>query len=111
MSDDLDSLSDQELSERFATEVAGWKLLHWEDRKGNPCRGWMDAAKVQCRPLTEYATDANAVMPWLSVHDWSISETTNGMMKRQFECKLRDQLTFAPTFARAACIALLRSKR
>jgi hypothetical protein len=57
MNDNLEQLTDSELSEVFAVEVVGLeyckKFMTWFDNKN----------KVQCQPI--FATDANAVLPFL----------------------------------------------
>lgn len=112
--DALDQMPDAELSEVFAVEVAGWKR--------NSCGEWSDAMGRtqyyefdQYRPIEtpKFATSADAVLPftkglalvaedhgahWSCIAvplDWAADNVTST----------------APTFARAACIALIRAKR
>lgn len=105
--DNLDTLSDAELNECFAVEVAGWtsydgrRLISPQPRR-----------RIVIPP--DFVFDANAVLPWLEkagnpkIHwayfgdpEWQVSLFPNGT----------EVVAIAPTFARAAAIALIRAKR
>jgi hypothetical protein len=120
--DNLDSLSDSALSETFAVEVAGWRLLI--PKKGNVAALWENAAGetrerdgfgTYCISPDHFATSADAVLPWLVAEGWTCDNS-----EKTEPCKVRvwpegrwhiPIIGTAPTFARAACIALIRSKR
>lgn len=129
MTDDLDNKTDRELNEIFAEEVAGWTphrgLMHTEFSRGSE---WLTDAPRFC-------TDANAVLPWLGNHHWrGNSNGCSGSNSDRYphytifvterpvaECPERfgrehcgDSFVgdlIAPSFARAAVIALIRAKR
>lgn len=101
MNDELESLSDVQLSIQFAVEVAGMTGI--QPNRGFPldCNG---------RMLPEYATSADAVMPYLEKQhvdalclrgSWSVSVGPS-------RCVVAGH---SPTFARAACLALIRAHR
>jgi len=89
VSDELDKLSDAELSDVFAVTMG-----------------------VTCDP-DDYATSADAVMPWLEKREWSANGGLGCMpvAVRVLDENYREHRSSAPTFARAACIALIRAKR
>lgn len=126
----LDQLSDAEISELVAVEVAGWTNDDgkWKDRDGFIVL--VESTYFIRAP--SFATDPSAIIPlleklkgggfWLEIKDH-----TNGL-----ECGIRDWLVIvtsynpsdddipyrsiyiegvATTFARAAAIALLKAKR
>jgi hypothetical protein len=120
MSDELDSLSDDKLSECFAVEVAGWTFVtypngscphikHWRDEDGCAASIYVDGA---------FATVANAVLPWLEKGmatcyredgEWSVSIKVRSKNPAwDYESLARST---APSFPRAACIALIRAHR
>lgn len=109
MSDELDALSDAQLSEVFAVEVAGWTFReehHWCFAKGNDYARKGDLV---------FSTSADAVLPYLSAHcvTWrcmGYPDGSHGFILWPTSTS-RDFQSSAPTFARAACIALLRAKR
>jgi hypothetical protein len=92
----LDQLTDRELSNVFAVELAGWS----------------------CDALNRFATSADAVLPFLERmcfftagrephldgKPWYVAVAAT-----EEEGPLNSGL--APTFARAACIALIKAKR
>jgi hypothetical protein len=113
MTDELDSKTDAELSEIFAVEVSAFTDCEIID-------GMYGQIKVP-----EYSTDSNAVLPWLEKNipekyettypfggwfvyssfdegKWLVSLAHNGHYEFHAAAK---------TFARAACIALIRAKR
>lgn len=116
--DNLDQPPDAELSEVFAVEVAGYK------RFLDPACGfiWKDAegAVVIPRVRQRFATSADAVLPyidalgWAEVNQWNQRDgkPTN---ERAWRVRVMARGSYiegtAPTFARAACIALLRATR
>lgn len=116
MSDDLDTKTDAQLDELFAVEVAGWHRQEerwpsqpytrwtWRDKPGGDIR----ACDLR------FTTDANAVLPWLEKHGWK--GTSDGQRAAVVVLAGPDQQVhevrgIAPTFARAAVIALIRAKR
>lgn len=120
MSDELDSLSDAELSERFAHEVAGWvnqgcaknipAFLHkWKTNNAN--QFW----DTRIEPLP-FATSADSIIPFLpKTYGGSFWTADAGFLGCRIS--IRDQQgeilheASSPILARSACIALLRSKR
>ena len=88
----LNELTDAELSECFAVEVAGWEPeTAWEGR---------------------FATSADAVLPWLGKQPWSADgepEVVKISIFDDFGNALSEGTS--RTFARAACIALIEAKR
>jgi hypothetical protein len=98
MNDELDTMPDAQLSEVFAVEVAGMEKRHVE-------------ADLWHGMETQFATDANAVLPWLPKH-WRAEAGILYEPKRDVVIvKVKDGRASAPTFARAACIALIRAAR
>jgi len=95
--DNLYKLSDAKLSEVFAVEVVGWDKKEYKE----------DGDEA-------YATDANTVLPWLAKVNWEaenfIDEGDIGILifnDEGNECGG----ALAPTFSRAACVALIRANR
>lgn len=108
--DDIDHLSDEKLSETFAVEVAGW--VH-----GQFVNDWWRPGSDMVEPVPSFATDANAVMPYLDKHHCSIRNEAGGGWQvsllggfYQMQVKGASTEKFL-TFARAACIALIRAAR
>lgn len=98
----LDTLSDAELNERFAVEVAGGRI---HDRRDS--ESVLVEINGEIDWLPHFSTDANAVLPWLENKYWESWPDGDGS-----RCvEVTGHLGFAPTFARAACIALIRAKR
>ena len=119
MTDELDTLTDDKLSKVFAVEVAGWtyhkpKPQDLKNPKPTPYVWKCAKGEWQCNPT--FATDANAVMPYLEGKRWGVVKDkgkTDGIIFSFYNaygdaCGLN---TVAPTFPRAACLALLRAKR
>ncbi len=117
--DSLESLSDQALSEVFACEVAGWKQFGdhspaWGCRTGLP----PDDVMQPCRP---FSTSADAVLPFLEKHfvetEWCSpgQHHPNDPDGHQWRIRIPGVLVGAdgraPTFARAACLALIKAHR
>jgi len=125
--DNLDTLTDDQLSDVFALEVAGWIFnssqygIIWTNRD----------SRSEGLDLPNFSTDSNAVLPWLEKHAGCeiqrVHQLNGGIVAPQLPLHWRAQLflgldhekddepiyaiAVAPTFARAACIALIRAKR
>jgi hypothetical protein len=105
MSTDLDQLTDRDLSNVFAVEVAGWT----------------------CDVLNRFATSADDVLPYLHPHLFTVGRLFRGDGDNiDAAAPMTYVVTIyhggtcgngaagkaeSNTFARAACIALLRAKR
>ncbi len=106
MSTDLSQLTDAQLSEAFAVEVAGMeRLTHTL---------WVFPGGL-AQPLN-FATSADAVLPYLKATGWT--SYSGGDANPPFKAVRvsvdragHDFDGYAPTFARAACIALLLARR
>jgi len=121
MTDDLDTKTDAQLSEIFAVEVAGWKRAFIKKRNG-----WVSEKGFAPLPPL-FAEDANDVLPWLEknyeVHINYADRPFGENFVSQYSDAWHYTVTVWPkhdergwqgeakTFARAACIALIRSKR
>ncbi len=107
MNDNLDTLSDAQLNDAFAVEVMTLLCTegHWHSKPVFP------GAAVTHHRIHMLCADANAVLPWLEKHGHAGAEFRGGSWF-VFLWSMADvpQAT-APTFARAAVIALLRAKR
>lgn len=115
MNDDLDQKSDAELNKIFAEEVAGWVNVRPYIRtrthdglrilKGHPDRQSTE------RRVPDFATDANAVLPWLE--KWRYSDIYWNRITMLWQVRLQngDHEASASTLARAAAIALIRGER
>jgi hypothetical protein len=110
MTDELDKMSEAELNRIFAVEVAGWHA----DLPIQYTSGYRPGSD-RPEPIPPYATDANAVLPWLEKNDsWHGGyDGTGGPIT--YECEVFSRASYfkamAPTFARAACVSLIRAKR
>jgi hypothetical protein len=114
--DNLDTLSDAELNEAFAVDVAGWVMNSTRTSGIDPTKSF------EGKPPS-YATSADAVLPWLERHGWHwdhtlISTLGTGDYKRRIRIYgptkrdfIQCDFPWATSFARAACIALIRSAR
>jgi hypothetical protein len=144
MNDQLDQLTDAELSEAFAVEVAGWTWRHSPGAHAVPTRkmlcppsyvsptawgelifkageGLPTAAGIivdRFAPFPPFTTSADAVLPWLKkAGAWGNKYSPAG--GHEVSCYRwsgdKDRVEWfgatAPTFARAACISLIRAKR
>lgn len=110
MNDELEKLSDDQLSEVFAMEVEGmrpYKDGFWHSAP--PLRSIVQ--------LPSFATSADAVLPFLNgkpygvvqgVHNCPINKVAVIIYTGSIQT---DHQAIAPTLARAACIALIRAKR
>jgi len=104
--DDLDAMPDAQLSEAFAEELAGMgpKVEEWNGRH-------------YTRPdAPPFATSSNAVLPFLeraTKHGAPPIEMAymDGAWLASFHNYSPSIRATAPTFARCACIALLRARR
>lgn len=120
MSADLDALNDAlndaQLSEVFAVEVAGWAI----HSRNTAC--WVDAAERDGMMERvhafvgelEFATSADAVLPFLeATKNWSGAAYPHARdsQAKHSVCIEFNHVGCSSTFARAACIALLRAKR
>ncbi len=127
MSDELDSMGDAQLSEVFAVECAGWvKRLgctHPENEPDDDVMCWY-GPKRDNQTATEkrygyvtpptFATSADAVLPFLREPEIVDVDRMDGRLGwRIVIMDYQDLYAMAesPTFARSACIALIRAKR
>lgn len=119
--DNLDQLSDAALSEAFAVECAGLKNVCFESIGYVPVlvadRQWADPYQG-FDLVPPFATSADAVLPFLSANGAWGSDYNPTSKCRVSVYQWQDDKTkmewhhgHAPTFARAACIALIRAKR
>ncbi len=103
----LSTLSDGELNKLFAVEVDGWLLTS----------GGGYVTKTGMRgfaPLPNYCADANAVLPWLEKSEQPprIHRALCHKLGWLWYVDLNVMaMGIAPTFPRAAVIALLTAKR
>ena len=106
MTDELDKLADAELSEVFAVEVAGVEHI------GNL---WRNTGECWMIGVPPFATDANAVLPWLEkLPDWKVERMAFGGIDVEIYTEnsykvIAEAKEYA--FPRAVCIALIRAKR
>lgn len=111
MNDELVTMADAELSRTFAMEIAGWAhhpqhQAIWHDE--------LDRNVDQPR----FSTDANAVLPWLEKWLYVDIHRDEDFAVGPWAVAISREREYTPlfnghgkTFARAACIALIRSKR
>lgn len=125
MSDELNQLTDAQLSEVFAVEVAGWKRgdVRWPPGEADETAGWIPPGEKSPRGYPccpSFATSADAVLPFVHKAGWA--ECLQWDMENGKPTAFRWRVRVvgrrggyiegeAPTFARAACIALIRAKR
>lgn len=117
----LDQMSDEQLSALVAEKVAGWTNIRLRNdiqgrlvKRGKPKGEESVQGFVTVPP---YATDANAVLPLLenwTAEDFPNRRITMGFSISGFYVDLRGHLegpSYASnkTFARAACLALIRA--
>lgn len=119
---ELSALSDQQLNELVAVEVAGWKLTDsspWVKQMGYD-KTWYrpvapDGAQVT-GILPQFATSADAILPWLSrYHNECINNAGGGWKVVLFDYVPEYHVIAACherwlPFAKSACIALLLAK-
>ncbi len=134
--DGLDAKSDSELSVLFAHEIVGFKWIGNPDSRTSHlvrpdfkynAANWITSQspterfkKQVTSAVPDVCTDANAVLPWLEkLLSWRITGASGAgvgwIVEVDFtpvsENAAMHSLGRAPTFARAAVIALLRAKR
>ena len=120
MNDELESLSPTELDKVFALEVAGWtEILKRVDRSHDePAHEYWwwrttDGREAACPD--RFSSDANAVLPFLKgfhAYDWHIDkEERERIGSNVCVALINAPCSMAPTFARAACLALIKAKR
>ncbi len=136
MKDELDTLPNERLDELFAIEVAGWRF-HMADPKESWVvmheDWWISKDEIDRRgPTTmfkrphNFCSDANAVLPWLEkAYTWSKGTVGSAVTVYSLEKHpvIADETIMLPRghhwnetqpavhFARAAVIALIRSRR
>lgn len=130
MTDNLDSLSDTELSEVFAVEVAGWSFTTSKERTkrgylhrppteiGASVTLWKDGGIGGEMP--KFSTSADAVLPFAHTfgHDWQLTGSArlrNGVEVPIHTTRiiLRGEYYYgeASGAARSLCVALIRASR
>lgn len=120
----LENLTDAELTEVFAMTVAGWTYHELTGFVFVPCapgRGpvvWFNGKDSPCSKLPPYATSADLILPWLEKSSSEASHIHREKSGWIWEMKIWNENgsyfpieSQAPTFARAACLALIRAKR
>lgn len=110
MKPDIEQLPDAQLSAIFAREVAGWAgdFVYWKDAEGKEVT---DDEEYPIAPF--FATSADAVMPFVekvacSPHRRRLPDAWLFFVALQDGTYVKAEAT---TFARAACIALIKAKR
>ncbi len=131
MNDELETLTDAELSELFALEVAGMTKrtegLFWsaDDKRayiltGSALHDVRKKMRLPCTPdlMLSFATDANAVLPFLEKLKkfhiyWDDFRMPAIPLPSSYHIDIRGRRLAAnvPTLARAICLALVRAKR
>ncbi len=128
MTDELDNLSDEKLSELFALEVAGMTKrtegLFWsaDDKRayiltGSALHDVRKKMRLPCTPalMLSFATDANAVLPWLerAGYFFRVSGIRAQWTVQIWNCRGEqpDGVATSATLSRAACVALILAKR
>lgn len=110
MTDELDTLTDAKLSEVFAKNVAGYTA---------DADGWFlppppRRIALLSHELPSFATSADAVLPYLQArYRWQATGTKSTTVVQVWtgEGPQPNATVQDITFARAACIALIRAKR
>jgi hypothetical protein len=118
MKDELDGLSDSDLTMAFAGEIAGWtKLRKTVLGAGAPERdpspyGYPPGRNYECA-VTPFATSADAVLPYLEKHPrWFCDNKAENYAVCVVSMDgARDHYGRDSAFARASCICLLRASR
>lgn len=113
--DTLDQATDAELNELFAVEVA--ETMERIDPQHGEARAYAmkrTGAYRSCEwrdHFTDFATDANAVLPWLEkCGPWKADQSPPDGVWVSVDRPAFAQ-AYADTFARAAVIALIRARR
>lgn len=115
-------LDDAKLSGLFAEKVAGLKNITIKAIVNPRIEHYTYSAPTKDNPylrlpIPSFATSADAVLPWLEKrHPWRADCCGEyGVMVQVWRGPRPDGICYeianAPTFARAACIALIRAKR
>jgi hypothetical protein len=113
MTDELDRKTDDEISDIFAREVAGWKFTNEDDFN----KGLSNGEGFDLVEKADFATNANAVLPWLEKYKYFdlTKRDCDFMISIYLDVNKNLIITNATgvekTFARAACITLIRAKR
>ncbi len=120
---DLDTISDERLSEVFAIEVAGFEKrtegLLWDEKQnrafiigGSSLHDIRKKMGLPCDTgiIASYATDANAVLPWIETKLRSC-DASHHRVTGLWTIEIDGHSASSPSFARTACIALIRSER
>jgi hypothetical protein len=110
----LNSLTDAELNEVFAVEVAGWTIPSGcTNYRINP-----DGRKVFFNPMEgddpvpPFSTSADAVMKYINKFEWDACGGNSDGLFRVAIYRGEEMFTAMDfSFARAACIALIEAKR
>lgn len=111
------ALADAELSALVAEKVAGWTRVPgaFSGYRKNPgletCPCWASPKQEIYQTCPPYATSADAVLPLLERYNYNAFFNPE---ERLYEITLEmrrdvNPFAFAPTFARAACLALLKA--
>lgn len=120
---DPEALSEAELGETFAVEVAGWRARRAEGyvaayeivfADGSLSDIKYGSASHAFAVEARFASSADAVLPWLMKYDSWMAQHGIGDVMVSTDHDHGDPdgyVGIAPTFARAACIALIRAKR
>lgn len=113
MTDELEKLSDAALSEAFAVEVAGYVKSTFTNKLTGEHKCYRNDGVIM--PWPKFATSADAITPFLEKQQevscvcengrWFVGIDDHDTSLRKFVCAT------APTFARAAALALLRAAR
>jgi len=114
------ALADAELSALVAEKVAGWTRVPgaFSGYRKNPgletCPCWASPKQEIYQTCPPYATSADAVLPLLEKwHLWQCYKHAPGFGFTVDLTKAKEAQPFAhamgPTFARAACLALLKA--
>lgn len=121
--DDLDQKTDDEISAILALEVAQWTYWPADSLDFRSHEHWRDSEnEVHVEPA--FATDASAVLPWLEKWQKEEDPSRHRLVKMAYGhgylgvghfCTMHGEdhlhVGYAPSFARAACVALIRAKR
>jgi hypothetical protein len=109
----LDQLTDRDLSEVFAVEVAGWELSYFNHRKhGRIAYKTPDEQQLGLGwEFPHFATSADAVLPFLDQCSHVKLERFRDGWWGYVSTPSFGKCDGPTTFARAACICLIDAKR
>ena len=110
MKDELDSLSDLDLSRVFAVECAGWSVESHKNEYDEPFVLWRNPeGRMDFQP--KFAEDANLALSFLSKMEWW--HISGGSFGGRFIVLVNFKIVRADDvkLARAICKAILRAKR